>query len=203
MNTAADTTRHFVLVTCATMIKVERDDDGLVVKDGATGKRRYEWNGTHSFWQCGEPANDADSTMSSGSSDYTSDSGNETPAMDYSDFGDLTDLDMPPLTRFDLDDEEDDDDNESDFGDEDDPVMTSLYVRLSLLGVRLSPPPSRVIPLPSRSHSWILAQAITSSEIVKTSLITHLLPSAWVHLLLKERAPLKSLARVLLPRHLG
>ncbi len=111
-NNSADTTRHFVLAACAPTIEIECDDDGLIVENGSTGERIYEWNGTRSFWRWDKPDSDSESMSSNDFSDWSSTFGSETSATNYSDLGDETDPDMPPLTDVEDEDEADEaDDN--------------------------------------------------------------------------------------------
>ncbi|KAK0242140.1 hypothetical protein EDD85DRAFT_785306 [Armillaria nabsnona] len=102
-NNMADTTRHFILVVHAPTIEIEHNEDGLVVEDGSTGERIYEWNGT----------SDSESASSNEFSDWSSTFGSETSATDYSDLGDVTDLKMLPLT--DVEDEDEADESEDDL----------------------------------------------------------------------------------------
>lgn len=53
-NNTADGMRHFVLAAHTATVDVDRDDEGLIIEDGSTGERIYEWNGTRSFWQWDE-----------------------------------------------------------------------------------------------------------------------------------------------------
>ncbi len=112
-NNMADTTRHFILAACAPTVEIEHNEDGLVVEDGSTRERIYEWNGTRSFWQWDEPDSDSESASSNEFSDWSSTFGSETSATDYSDLGDETDLEMPPLT--DVEDEDEADEPEDDM----------------------------------------------------------------------------------------
>lgn len=111
-NNSADTTRHFVLAARAPTIEIEHDDDGLIIENGSTGERIYEWNGTRSFWRWDEPDSDSESTSSNEFSDWSSTFGSEMSATDYSDLGDKTDLDMPPLTDVEDEDEADEPDDD-------------------------------------------------------------------------------------------
>ncbi|PBK93560.1 hypothetical protein ARMGADRAFT_1101663 [Armillaria gallica] len=107
-NNMANTTRHFVLAARMTTIEVDHNEEGLIVQDGSTGERIYEWNGTHSFWQWEEPDSDSESASSAEFSEWSSTFGSETESFtDYSEMRDETDLDMPPLTDFSDNKEED------------------------------------------------------------------------------------------------
>ncbi len=116
--------RHFILATRAATVEADLDENGIIIEDGETGERLYQWNGTHSFWRWGEPdESDSESSVSDCMFDMESVASSMT---DYSDESEDADLDMPPLSTVDDNDEEDESDDEDNKVDSEMSLLTSI-----------------------------------------------------------------------------
>ncbi|KAK0227009.1 hypothetical protein EDD85DRAFT_958249 [Armillaria nabsnona] len=129
-NAMADNVRHFVLAACATpSIESDHDESGVIIEDGDTGERVFEWNGTRSFWRWNEAEDSDTESFTTVESGYTSEFESVgTPDTEFSDLGDITDDEMPNLQDVDADSDEEEETEQPDIRTESNIIVEEIFL---------------------------------------------------------------------------